>query len=204
MSRSTDGDNRVEILDRGEVYSGYFELARYRLRHRKHAGGWTPPLVREVLNRGHTVALLPYDPLRDTVVLIEQFRIGAYAAGLEPWQVEAVAGVIEPGEEAGDVARRETMEEAGCEVGELEAIGAILLSSGASSETSHMFCGRVSSDGVGGVHGLADEGEDIRAIVVPALEAIARVSDAAAISAYTVIPLQWLAINRERLRDQWT
>ena len=204
MSRSTDADSRVEILDHSEPYKGYFELDRYRLRHRKHAGGWTPPLVREVLNRGHTVALLPYDPLRDTVVLIEQFRIGAYAAGLEPWQVEAVAGVIEPGEEAGDVARRETMEEAGCEVGELEAIGANLLSSGASSETSHMFCGRVSSDGVGGVHGLADEGEDIRAIVVPALEAIARVSDAAAISAYTVIPLQWLAINRERLRDQWT
>ena len=204
MSRSTDADSRVEILDHSEAYSGYFELARYRLRHRKYAGGWTPPLVREVLNRGRTVALLPYDPLRDTVVLIEQFRIGAYAAGLEPWQVEAVAGVIEPGEEAGDVARREAMEEAGCEVGELEAIGAVLLSSGASSETSHMFCGRVSSDGVGGVHGLAHEGEDIRAIVVPALEAIARLRDAAAISAYTVIPLQWLAINRQRLRAQWT
>lgn len=203
MNRADD-DARVEILEHTRAYGGFFKLDRYNLRHRKHDGGWTPPLVREVLERGRTVALLPYDPVRDAVVLIEQFRIGAYTAGLDAWQTEVIAGVIEPGENAADVARREAVEEAGCQVTDLERIGSVLLSSGASSEVSEMFCGRVDSAGVGGIHGLAHEGEDIRVTVVPAGEAIAHVTDGTVISGYAVIPLQWLALNRERLRNEWS
>jgi ADP-ribose pyrophosphatase len=203
-TKPPNDDSRVEILEHTRPYGGFFKLDRYNLRHRKHDGGWTPPLVREVLERGRTVALLPYDPVRDAVVLIEQFRIGAYTAGLDPWQIEVVAGVIEPGESAAEVARRETMEEAGCRVTDVERIGSVLLSSGASSEVSEMFCGRVDSDGVGGIHGLAHEGEDIRVTVVPAVGAIAHVNDGAVMSGYAVIPLQWLALNRERLRAKWS
>jgi len=204
MTTTSDDDDRVEILERTQAYGGFFTLDRYNLRHRKHDGGWTPPLVREVLERGRTVALLPYDPVRDAVVLIEQFRIGAYTAGLDAWQTEVIAGVIEPGEAAADVARREAVEEAGCRVTDVERIGSVLLSSGASSEVSEMFCGRVDSAGVGGIHGLAHEGEDIRVSVVPAVEAIAQMNDGAVISGYAVIPLQWLALNRERLRSEWS
>ena len=146
-TRRPNDEGRVEVLERNSAYQGFFQLDRYNLRHRKHDGGWTPPLVREVLERGRTVALLPYDPVRDAVVLIEQFRIGAYTAGLDAWQTEAIAGVIEPGEAADDVARREAVEEAGCRVSDMERIGNVLLSSGASSEVSEMFCGRVDSDG---------------------------------------------------------
>lgn len=201
---TTSDDDRVEILDRDRAYRGFFSLDRYDLRHRKHDGGWTPPLTREVLERGRTVALLPYDPVADAVVLIEQFRIGAYTAGLDAWQVEAVAGVIEPGEAADEVARRETMEEAGCRVTEMERIGAVLLTSGACSEVSEMFCGRVDSAGAGGIHGLDHEGEDIRVTVVPAVEAIDKLNDGPVMSGYAVIPLQWLALNRERLRAEWS
>jgi len=204
MTRPSDDESRIEILEHTRVYQGFFKLDRYNLRHRKHGGGWTPPLVREVLERGRTVALLPYDPVRDAVVLIEQFRIGAYTAGLDPWQIEVVAGVIEPGETAADVARRETVEEAGCTVTDMERIGSVLLSSGASSEVSDMFCGRVDSDGVGGIHGLAHEGEDIRVTVVPAGEAIEQVNDGAVVTGYAIIPLQWLALHRERLRAEWS
>lgn len=203
MSRRKQADKRVEVIEKSSPYRGYFRIDRYLLRHRMHDGGWTTPLMREVFERGQTVAVLPYDPVADTVVLIEQFRIGAYAAGLEPWLTEVVAGTIEAGEDAEDVARREVLEEAGCSVTALERIGTFLLSSGASSETTVMYCGRVDSRGVGGIHGLPHEGEDILVSVVPADDAIARVASGAIANGYAVIPLQWLALNRERLRKKW-
>lgn len=203
MSRRKQIDKRVEVIEKSSPYRGYFRIDRYLLRHRMHDGGWTTPLMREVFERGQTVAVLPYDPLADAVVLIEQFRIGAYAAGLDPWLTEVVAGTIEAGEDAEDVARREVLEEAGCQVKELERIGTFLLSSGASSETTAMYCGRVDSRGVGGIHGLAHEGEDILVGVVPADEAIARVANGGISNGYAVIPLQWLALNRERLQKKW-
>lgn len=202
-SKGKDSDRDVEIIEKFSPYRGYFRLDRYSLRHRMHDGGWTKPLMREVFEHGHTVAVLPYDPLTDAVVLIEQFRIGAYAAGLAPWLTEVVAGTIEAGENPEGVARREVLEEAGCEVSELEHIGTILLNPGAISETTAMYCGRVDSQGVGGVHGLSHEGEDILVSVVPADEAIARVADGQIANGYGVIPLQWLALNRERLRKKW-
>ncbi|MFQ5995116.1 MAG: NUDIX domain-containing protein [Acidiferrobacterales bacterium] len=203
MSKRTSADERVEILEKSSPFRGYFRIDRYRLRHRKHDGGWTPPLTREVLERGQTVAILPYDPIADTVVLIEQFRIGAYAAELEPWLTEVVAGTVEPGEDPEAVARREVVEEAGCQVTEVERIGKILLSSGASSETTTMYCGRVDSGGVGGIHGLEHEGEDILVSVLSADVAIAQVASGQIANAYAIIPLQWLALNRERLREAW-
>jgi ADP-ribose pyrophosphatase len=106
----------VEILDTETLWKGFFRMDRVRLRHRLFAGGWGQPITREVFERGHAAALLPYDPVRDEVVLIEQFRAAAMTAGAEPWLVEIVAGIIEDGETAEDVARRETVEEAGCEV----------------------------------------------------------------------------------------
>ena len=163
-SKGKDSDRDVEIIEKFSPYRGYFRLDRYSLRHRMHDGGWTKPLMREVFEHGHTVAVLPYDPLTDAVVLIEQFRIGAYAAGLAPWLTEVVAGTIEE------------LVAAGCKVSELEHIGTILLNPGAISETTAMYCGRVDSQGVGGVHGLSHEGEDILVSVVPADEAIAHVA----------------------------
>ena len=112
-------ENDVEILDKETAFQGYFRIDRYRLRHRLFAGGWSEAITREVFERGHVVGVLPYDPIEDRVVLIEQFRIGAYAAGFSPWLIEIVAGVIEAGEEPEEVARRETLEETGCSVTEL-------------------------------------------------------------------------------------
>ena len=96
-SKGKDSDRDVEIIEKFSPYRGYFRLDRYSLRHRMHDGGWTKPLMREVFEHGHTVAVLPYDPLTDAVVLIEQFRIGAYAAGLAPWLTEVVACTMEAG-----------------------------------------------------------------------------------------------------------
>lgn len=193
----------VEIVGKETPFEGYFRIDRYRLRHRRFDGGWTPELTREVFERGHAAGVLLYDPARDALVLIEQFRIGAYAAGLEPWLIEVVAGIVESGEAAAQVARREAVEESGCEIQALEPIGTVILSPGGTSETMSLFCGRVDSEDAGGLYGLAEEHEDIRAIVLSADQALAHLEAGKIINASAVICLQWLALNRERLRIAW-
>ncbi len=195
--------NDVEILARETVYSGYFRIDRYRLRHRRHEGGWTGEITREVFERGHVAAVLPYDPERDAVLLIEQFRIGAYAAGEPCWLTEIVAGVIDEGETAQSVARREMKEETGCAVTTLEPIGSYLSSPGGASENVALFVGRVDSRKAGGVHGLAGEEEDIQVLVRPWAEVELDLGRGLFTNAATLIALQWLALNRAGLRRRW-
>lgn len=193
----------VELLARDPAFEGYFRIDRYRLRHRLFAGGWSGEVVREVFERGHAAALLPYDPARDMVVLIEQFRIGAYAAGEPAWLTELVAGIIEEGEAPDDVARRETVEEAGLKIGALEPITTFFVSPGGTTQTTALFIGRVESAGAGGIHGLDDENEDIRVTAMSFDEAMAMCAEGRIREAATLIALQWLALNREKLRAMW-
>ena len=198
----TGGDG-VEILSRETLYQGHFRLFKLTLRHRLFAGGLGPPISREVLDRAGAVAVLPYDPERDRVVLIEQFRIGPYLAGADPWLTEVVAGLIEPGETPPDVATRETAEETGCRVGDLVAGPRYFSSPGAFSEMVHTFIGRTSSDGAGGVHGLASEHEDIRVVVRDLAVALADLERGRILFGPAVVALQWLALNRDRVRRRW-
>lgn len=193
----------VEVIERKRVYRGYFQIDRYRLRHRLFAGGMSAPITREVAERGHAAGVLPYDPVRDAVVLIEQFRVGALAAGRDPWLIEVVAGIVEPGESHKRVARREAMEEAGVKVRRLVLISDLLLSAGALSETYRLFCGEIHAISRGGLHGLSEEGEDIRAELVPFRKAIDLLYTGRIANAPAVIALQWLALNRRRLRKLW-
>ncbi len=193
----------VEIVEQRLGYDGFFRLYRYRLRHRLFAGGWTPVICRELFERGHAVAVLPYDPCRDAVVLIEQFRIGALEAGGGPWLLECVAGMIEVGESPQAVAHREAAEEAGCALMELEFISEYLVSPGGTSERITLYCGRVDTNGVGGIHGLPEEHEDIRVTVVSFEQAMALLRKGRINSAAPIIALQWLAMNRQQLIAKW-
>lgn len=199
-----EAPREVDIQESETVYQGYFRVDRYRLRHLKHDGGWTPELTRELFERGHVVAVVPYDPRRDEVVLLRQFRIGALVGGRNSWQTEIVAGVIEDGEASQDVARRETIEEAGRELEDLIPIYHYLSSAGGSSETVRLYCGIVDSDGAGGIHGLDSEAEDIEVTALPFSQAWTMVDDGRIDNAPAIIALQWLALNRERLRRQYT
>ena len=193
----------VEIVEKRTVYKGRFQVDRYVLKHKLHGGGWSKPFVREVFERGHAAAVLPYDPVLDRVVLIEQFRPGAFAAGRHPWLVEAVAGIIDPGETAEDVIRREAQEEAGVELGPVEKIATCMVTPGACSEYVEIFVGRVDAKGAGGVYGLAHEDENIRVFTLSTDEAEAMLADRKFDNAVTIIALQWLLLNRMRLRDRW-
>ena len=193
----------VELLGKSERYSGFFRINRYRLRHRLFAGGWSGVIEREVFERGHAVGVLPYDPVADSLVLIEQFRIGALAAGMSPWLIEVVAGIVEEGETPEEVARRETQEEAGLEIQALMPMCRYLVSPGGSSESVRLYCGRVDSRGAGGIHGLAEEHEDIRVDRVAYGEAMRLLEEGRVTNSVSLIALQWLALHRDRVRAAW-
>ena len=195
---------QVQVSERTTPYRGYMRLDVYRLRHHDFNGGWSIDLSREVLERGNAVAVLPYDPDRDEVVLIEQFRIGAYTAPeTSPWQIECVAGMIETHHLAEETAHRETEEETGLNLYELVPVHRYLSSPGCTSETIQMYCGRVDAAGGGGRSGVAHEGEYIRVFTVSAEEAFAMLDSGRIENGMTIIALQWLKLNRQRLLDAW-
>ena len=195
---------KIEIFSAENMYTGYLRIDRYRLAHERFQGGMTPPLLREVMERGQAVGVLPYDPQRDEAILIEQFRIGAYLAGRSAWLTEIVAGVIGDGETPETVARRETLEETGLVVEDMLPVGYFLVSPGCSTEGIHVYCAKVDSRTAGGVHGLAEEGEDIRVNRVPFSEVEEIVRNGLVSNLPIAISLQWLILNRARLRDLWT
>ncbi len=205
--RNTVKNMNFKIIDRARTWDGYCKIDVYQLQHDRFDGTQSTIVEREILERGHAVAVLPYDPVRDEVVLIEQFRPGTISVNADNpsipvWLTEIVAGIIEDGESAADVARRETMEEAGCKiVGPLELISYYYVTPGCSSETVTLYYGQVDATHAGGLHGLDEEGEDIRVFTVPAKECIAMLQNGQLCNAMTTIAVQWLILNRDRLRQ---
>ena len=193
----------VEILEKTVCFEGFFRIERYRLRHRLFSGDWSHPLVRELFERGHAAAVLPYDPIRDEVVLIEQFRVGALNAPGGPWLMEIVAGIIEADETTEDVVKRESIEEANCIITDLIPLYNFLVSPGGTTESVALFCGRVDTTHAGGVHGASEEGEDIKVHVVAVDTALALLQAGKINSVSAIIALQWLALNRDHVRTIW-
>ncbi len=196
-------DKKFEILNKEVIYQGFFRLERYRLKHTLYGGGWSSEITRELFRRGSCVAVLLYDPDADKVVLIEQFRTGAILKANKAWLVEIVAGAIEEGEVAEAVAYRESLEEAGCEIQQLMVINEFYTTPGGSSEWITLFCGKVDSTTVGGIHGLDHEDEDIWVRTVSFDEAYLMLENGEIDSAIPIIAIQWLALNRQKLRQEW-
>jgi ADP-ribose pyrophosphatase len=197
-------DRDFKIIKREIAYQGFFRLEKFTLKHTLYQGGWSQDITRELFMRGNCVAVLLYDPDRDEVVLIEQFRAGAVLVPERAWLVEIVAGAIEEGETPEAVALRESEEEAGCTVQDMMLIKEFYTTPGGSSERISLFCGRVDTSELGGVHGLDHEDEDILVSVVKFNEAFAMVEDGRIESGIAIIALQWLYIHRDALRQQWS
>jgi ADP-ribose pyrophosphatase len=195
--------SEIEILSKHTVYNGYFRIDEYVLRHGRFDGGLTGSMKREVFERGHAAAVLPYDPERDLFVLCQQFRVGAYCAGAEPWQIECVAGIIEDGETPEDVARRETEEECGCIPMDLIPIQRYLVSPGGASETAMLYLGRVSAENAGGIFGVPSEGEHIKVFTATSAQLRQLLDEGRIGNAATLISTQWFFLNQERVRAIW-
>ena len=195
----------LRIIAREVGFRRHLRVEVFRFQHRLYSGEWSGERLYDIVRRGGAVAILLYDPEREAVVLVEQFRLPPLLAGFSPWIIEVVAGLIDHAEESeADVARRETVEEAGIEaIGELIPIQRYLPMPGNSDEAVMLFCGRVDSSQAGGVHGLPDEHEDIR-VVVKSLGELETMLDAGQIdTGHTLICLYWLLRHREQVRARW-
>ena len=199
----TFAKNDVEIIARETLYSGFFSMELYRFRHRLFNGEMSGEIKREIFERGHAAVLLPFDPVRDEVVLVEQIRIAAYDVSESPWLLEMVAGMIEEGETVEEVARREALEEAGLVVGRTKPVLSYLASPGGTSERLSIMVGEVDATTAEGIHGLADENEDIRVHVVSREQAYQWVEEGKIDNAASVIALQWLQLHYQTLRNEW-
>jgi ADP-ribose pyrophosphatase len=190
------------------VWNGRFPLQRIRFRQRRFDGAMSAPRIWELWRRGRAVALLPYDPVADAVVLIEQFRLPALAAGIDPVMVEVPAGLCDSGEDVAATLARETEEELGMPARRTLRIGDFLLTPGGCDEQVSLHVGEVTappcgSDGLVGLAGLQSEAEDIRVRVWPARRAIEAALDGQMPNSVAAIALLWLAARRPMLRALW-
>lgn len=186
------------------LYKGFFSLLEYRFQYRKFDGSISEIVTREIMERGHAVILLAYDMKLDQVVLIEQIRIAAIETQESPWLLELIAGMTDhQGESLEDVVRREAMEEAGIEVGRCKPIINYLASPGGLTEKLQIFVGEIDSTAAKGVHGLAEENEDIKVHVVSREQAYAWVESGVINNAGSIIALQWLQLNHQKLKSEW-
>lgn len=197
------GADDVRVLEDSRVWQGHYAMRRLKFQHRRFDGQWSAPVQREVFERGDAVGVLPYNPQDDSLVLIEQIRPGAIRAKESPWMLELIAGVVEEGESDLDVVHREAMEEAACTLSALESIATVYPSAGACSEQVRLFCGRVESASIGGIHGLAEEGEDILVHCVSRADAMQLLSENRIPNGHTLIALLWLQSHGDALRERW-
>lgn len=191
------------LVERQRCFDGFFKVDKLTLTHQCFDGGIMGPIERELFVRDDATCLLPYDPVSDRVVLLEQFRVGVCTRDASPWLLELVAGINEPGETPESVARREAVEEAGIELGAIEKICEYFVSPGGSSEKVSLFCGQVNAAEARGVHGLKDEGEDIRVLTLSREEAYALVVSGEIDNAASIMALQWLQLNYRSLSESW-
>ncbi len=197
------GQKDLELISKRNLYKGFFELVEYRFRHRLFNGGWSGEIRREVFERGNAGVVLPYDPIRDEIVLIEQIRIPAVESSKTPWLLEAVAGMVEPGESTEDVVRREAIEEAGLTLKRCDKMLSYLSSPGGTTERMDVYVGEVDSSQAEGIHGLASENEDIRVHVVSREQGYRWVESGVIDNAATVIAIQWLELHYPQLKQKW-
>jgi ADP-ribose pyrophosphatase len=191
-----------ETLSHKTLYRGFFRLEEYKLRYERFAGG-SDTVTREIFERGDAVAVLPYDPVRDEIVMVEQFRPGAVRHPGSPWLLELIAGMLDGTQTPEQTARREALEEAGCTVTDIFPVYRYLVSPGGTTEATTLFVGRTNTSGLGGLHGLPEEHEDIKVHVLGASRALELLTTGKIENAVTIIGLQWLALNRSALKERW-
>lgn len=190
----------ISQVSKKTAFQGFGTLYNYVVRHRKFDGDWTGEVKREVYDTGDAIVVLPYNPLTDHVVLIEQFRITGHHTKRSPWLIECIAGRLEKNEVPTQTARREAQEEAGLNLLELIPINGMFMSPGVYAEYTTMFCGIIDTISDVEIHGLDEEHEDIRVLNIPFSGALNALDQGRIQTAPAQVCLNWLYRHRDQIR----
>lgn len=189
---------KYKVVEKKNSFNGFFKIDTYSVQHELFSGGESEVFTRELFERGDAAAVLPYDPITDEVILVEQFRIGALRSKNSPWQIELIAGVLDKeGENPENVVLREAIEEANCSLENPKKICEYFCSPGGTSEKIYLYCAKVDATKQGGIFGLKEENEDIKVHVIKLNDAMKMIEDGVIETAMTIIALQWLSINKD-------
>ncbi len=194
-------DVRITPERTAQPYTDYFAVREDWLAFPMFDGGYGPVVKRASFMGGDAVTVLPYDPERGTVLMVRQFRHGAFCRGDgNPWTLEPAAGRIDPDETPEECAQRELLEETGVTAEALHLVGRYYPSPGAYSEYLYSYVALADLDGAdGGVSGVEHEAEDIMRHVLPLDDALGMIESGAINTGPLILSLQWLAMNRARL-----
>lgn len=193
----------VEVLTTRPLYDGFFKMVQYKLKHRLFAGGWSSEVTREMFERGHAVAVLPYDPVTQEFVLIEQFRLGAMATSQSPWLIEVIAGMIDTGYSPEEVCHKEAREEAGIELQHLTKACSYLSSPWGTTERLHIYIAQTDATQAEGLHGVEHESEDILVHRIAQKQAKEWLENGRIDNAAAIIALQYFFLNKQQILESW-
>lgn len=133
----TAADWPVDDLRVGVLAEDYY--VGYIVRDAVRFSDGRPGLYNRVVASGGIV-VLPI--LNDSIALIRIFRHAA-----RRWFLEAPQGLVPPGADPAEEARRELIEEMGATVGELTSLGVVYTSTALTSENLKMFAAQISATG---------------------------------------------------------
>ena len=186
-------------------HKGFFILNTAEVSYRQYDGTMSPAVNREVFVGTEASIVLPYDPVRDRVLLVEQFRAGPFVRGDKaPWMLEPIAGRVNPGETPEEAAHREGFEETNLTFSDLHTVAKVYASPGCNTEYFNIFLGITDlPDDIVGVSGLESEAEDIRSYLYSFDELMEMTDSYQAANAPLVLAALWLSRHRKRLHHEF-
>lgn len=193
----------IKIHDQRIAYQGYAKVHEVTFSHPTFGGDKTLTVTREIFESENAVVIVPFDPARNEICLIEQLRMGPLMAGDHPWVIEAIAGRIDKGTTAEEIAIKEAQEEAGCQVSDLIDMGTYFQSPGIFAEQITYFLARADLSNIGGTHGLESENEDIRPLTLDLSHAFDALDAGDFVSAPTALALLLMRSRLNELSTMW-
>jgi len=186
---------RFKIFNKKKLYKGFFEINELSFIHQKYDGTWSGEIKRELFKGLQVAAVLPYDPVKKEIVLIQQFRPGVISIHKNSYLHEIVAGIIDKNEKPEKTAMRECLEETGCKINNIIPIQSYFLAPGSSESFYYLYLGEIESFNGSRIKGLKDEDEDILVSSFKVDQVRKMLNDKLIINSLTLIALQWFFLN---------
>jgi len=177
-----------------KVFNGFNKVKRYKFQHKLFDSSWSNIISREILITKNAVAILPYDKVKNKVILIKQFRLGAILSNYNPFQIEIIAGLVEKSDkDLKSAVIREAKEEAGIEVKykKIQSIRDVLNSSGSTNESTSIFFCECTFKKLKKIRGNFNEDENIKVLELSPRKALELLFKKKIHSVNTIIALEW-------------